>query len=142
MTTTTTDTATRWLPDHVTIDGDPTFPAEIDTTTRWNGWACPRFTREVAERVMVMVTADGSTWRWDGDVLVLTMLDADEPERWEPDADGRYHVGSWSWVWTEAWSCPAVCFPAGDDLGERCGLPDDGHATHDANGRTWTAPIL
>jgi hypothetical protein len=140
------------------------FPAQIDQTTRWNGWACPRFTKDVAEQIAVAscaqhsyvtpshallsVSADsyrcacgggwdkilpehaGSgpafaaqhianaqpagqalafdpdyiAWRWVGEVLELdsnpAVTDA-YTERWEADADGFYHVGSWAWCWSE-----------------------------------------
>lgn len=97
------------------------FDAEIDTTTRWNGWACPRFTREVAQKVAEQsvepiplesgegsLPSDYSSWRWDGDVLELVrnveVHGDSDPQRWEPDDHRRYHVGSWSWTWSESTS--------------------------------------
>jgi hypothetical protein len=86
------------------------FVGVVDTGQRWNGWACPRFRRAVAEDIArsVVEPADLSSdraWRWDGDELVLTrkenIEDAGE-ERWSPDEDGWYHLGSWAWCWTES----------------------------------------
>jgi hypothetical protein len=100
-----------FVPARLTLDYDArVFLGEVDVIQRWNGWACPRFTRAVAEDIAkaVMEPADLSSyraWRWDGDDLVLTaneaIVDAGE-ERWSPDGDGWYHLGSWAWCWMEA----------------------------------------
>lgn len=90
---------------------------------RWNGWACPSFDRANTERLAASLNRaaeqsgfdpDFYTARWEGDVLVLTlpqnMQDGDGPERYAPDEDGLYNVGSWGWVWDD------LDFPAGIDL--------------------------
>lgn len=93
------------------------FDAEIDAETRWNGFACPRFTRGVAEEVAKQSTrpikyeghpdlpAEYQGWRWDGDVLVMQrnpeVCDDSDEESWGPDKDRMYHVGSWAWTWYE-----------------------------------------
>jgi hypothetical protein len=90
-------------------DDDPAFPALVGRD-RWNGWACPRFRREVAEVVAAWTNElrrrdpDGSELAyWDGDDLVL--LDAlcnggCVAERVEPDREGRYGIGGWRWTWS------------------------------------------
>lgn len=97
---------------------DPMTPQEIFTgwhhsDIRWNGWATPAFDREVAEKVIAWVAKgyEGydeppTTFAWDGDVLVMSNHEYEddegwEPERIEPDADGRYGIGAFSWVWSE-----------------------------------------
>ena len=87
---------------------------------RWNGWiACPLFTREVAEQVVKLLSADsrnpdGTPYveqddpQWDGDTLVMHNLmwrdeEPDyEPELIEPDDNGRYAIGGYSYCWFEA----------------------------------------
>ena len=76
----------------------------------WNGWECPRFTKETAEHIAkrMVATPDVSitSWRWDGDTLITVEEephhdgDIDE-DHWRPDPEGRYHLGSWSWTWQE-----------------------------------------
>jgi hypothetical protein len=102
-----------WAPGTVTLwmglrDGRyPQYAAEIDQRQRWNGFACPRFTREVAEQVAIDSCNGGDykAWRWDGDVLVLVpdeeISGYTEEDRWAPDDTGKYHVGSWQWCWDE-----------------------------------------
>lgn len=91
---------------HVTTDGTQTFRAIYDETLRWNGWiAAPRFERSEVER-MPAWAAEGHTFTWDGDVLLLGTNDyADEPgyapERIEPNDDGTYCVGGFAWTWYE-----------------------------------------
>lgn len=93
------------------------YPAEISQVFRWKGHACPRFTRQVAEQIAEDATTpiqlgdqtlppDYTSWYWDGDVLVLEnnrdLIDYGPDseaylERYEPDQDGKYHVGDWEW---------------------------------------------
>lgn len=94
---------------NVTIDGVTVFRATYDPALRWNGWlGAPAFDRAEVERVIEWAK-DDNTFAWDGDVLVHTENDyaADdpegyEPERIEPDAEGRYSVGGFNWCWSEA----------------------------------------
>jgi hypothetical protein len=90
----------------VTIDGMLTVTASYDPTDRWNGFiTTPYVTREQAERIAAWLRGDPGEMQhihFDGDVLVLTTLEDEEPEqeRVEP-VDGLYPVG-FGWVWTEA----------------------------------------
>ena len=101
--------ADRWRPAVVGItDVIPDVPCEIDTAWRWNGFACPRFTREVAEVVAEASATKGDyiAWRWEGEAMVLVRPAdpyepeaGDEEETYAPDADGRYHLGANCWTW-------------------------------------------
>jgi hypothetical protein len=78
------------------------FVAEVLRDRRWNGWACPRFTREQAQQI-AEASPDHGAWSWEGDVLVcVDSSGVAEPERWEPDADGKYAVGAFAWIWDSA----------------------------------------
>lgn len=86
------------------------FVAEVLEDYRWNGWACPRFSREQAQAIAA-AASDYGDWSWDGEVLrcVLSELQVgtdDNGERfreaWAPDAQGKYAVGSMSWTWDSA----------------------------------------
>lgn len=70
------------------------FPAEVLADT-WNGWACPRFTREVAEQIVEVcnLTEDMPTFTFDGPAIV------GDGERYMPDQDGLYGLGAFAWTW-------------------------------------------
>lgn len=97
-------------PQQTTFTGDWMLDLELGPypgllAGRWNGWAVPLFTREVAERVVAdqekLRAGDPDVPRleWDGDVIVLTDPQyPDEPTRVEPTADGEYDMGlGWCW---------------------------------------------
>lgn len=94
-----------WHDGIVTI-GRVKYPAQINIQ-RWNGWAAPRFTREVAEQVAIDAARDGdySDWGWEDDVLVIVSENNPHIDDvrlvYAPDQDGLYHVGSWEWTWEE-----------------------------------------
>ncbi|WP_147339713.1 hypothetical protein [Actinomadura spongiicola] len=105
-----------WAKAYVTIDGHDVFPAQVATWTSWNGAACPRFTRQVVERVVEAVTKtkqrapyeDAEELFWDGDVIICRVPGTEgqegyEPERIEPDHDGMYAIGWKAWTWSEVW---------------------------------------
>lgn len=91
----------------ITIDDLTTFRATYDPAIRWNGWlGAPAFDRSEVERIIAW--AEGSTFTWDGDVLIHSEDDyaaedpeGYKPERIEPDENGRYTVGAFNWVWSE-----------------------------------------
>ncbi|WP_410646252.1 hypothetical protein [Amycolatopsis sp. cmx-4-54] len=87
-------------------DWNPQFPALV-ADELWNGAAIPRFRLEVAELVVDWINdthakyPDGSARaHWDGDTVVLTHSDPGyDPDRVEPDDEGRYGIGARAWVW-------------------------------------------
>jgi hypothetical protein len=102
---------TRWIPAHVAIDTvlGP-YPAQVAAGEHWNGWAVPRFTREVVERIAADTHALAE--RLDPDTVVLVRLRGrraelvTDPGTGEeaiktvtPDADGRYAIGARAWTW-------------------------------------------
>lgn len=89
----------------VTIDGMIVAEGHYDPAARWNTWIVPVFDRAEAERIAAWSNAEdpeNTLFHWDGDVLVYAELNYSdsEPERIEPDADGRYAVGGGSWIWS------------------------------------------
>lgn len=60
-----------WHRGHYDMDGmDGPFPG-FDCGRRWNGWSCPSFTKEVAERVLAAFVGDNLypfiVWRYDAE---------------------------------------------------------------------------
>lgn len=105
----------RYQPVLVSWDGDerePAFTAMHDPAQRWNGWACPLFTRGAVLRLIAhMDSLDDDTadrLAFDGDVLVTTWprdawFDGQTGSRTEPvDIAGRLYwpVGD-GWTWHE-----------------------------------------
>ncbi len=87
----------------VTVDDSRAYPAQSIAETRWNGFACPFFTRETVERIARDFTRDEFAPRvsFDSDALVLTYPEySDEPERIEPSPDGTYALGAFKWCWS------------------------------------------
>ncbi len=93
------------------------FNAWLRDGEHWNGWACPHFEREEADRLLAAQRAAGFHGRYDPerDAYVFPHgfddpdYDPNDPE-WarEPDwvfegmeLDGRhvYPIGSWAWTW-------------------------------------------
>ena len=83
----------------------------IDLGDKWNGWACPAFTKEVADDIAAVTNkcsdelgcmeffndANGGCYVWyDGD---------GEIERFEAviiDGNVCYPIGAYSWIWEVA----------------------------------------
>ena len=88
---------------------EKSYNGEILNETRWNGWVCPRFTREVAEQYVAdhmalnVLTDDDPRLVWEGDTIVIKHHPSSEwdDEIIEPDADGMYAIGAFSWCWSE-----------------------------------------
>jgi hypothetical protein len=117
-----------WTKAYVTVTGLGVYPAEV-ARVQWNGWACPRFTRQTAENIVADVAENNTKpWHdcddrlsWDGDVIVrYEPAFADEegyqPERLEPDSNGMYGIGAFEWVWQEAWCQGEIHEGEPDDL--------------------------
>ena len=81
-----------------------------DPTVLWNGWNCPYFTKEVADKIVDYLDAPAATvlrYDEDNDVYVYKYnLGEDETDYYEPieiiAPDGIrkvYPIGSWFWTW-------------------------------------------
>lgn len=100
-----------WRPAVVRIAGahGGPYPCQIGPR-HWNGWAKPRFTRDVVARLVADI---GEQWRRDGehpDSLparlleggdVLLLHDEGVREVVAPDDDDMYAVGAGAWTWDE-----------------------------------------
>lgn len=77
----------------------------------WNGWECPWFTKEVADRMIDDLNKDGvlSTYNTEADSYTVNFEDLDTTDIFEgrdmETVDGTLHlypIGAWCWVWDEA----------------------------------------
>ncbi len=91
-----------------TLTGDEQFTGWHRPDVRWNGWATPTFDRSEAERIVAWTnTPDGAsdteTFSWHGDRIVSRYEDMGNVDvsYIDADADGRYPIGSFGWVWSE-----------------------------------------
>jgi hypothetical protein len=82
----------------------------------WNGFACPRFTKEVAQRIADAIADSVASPSGDTDSLTydpgsdafVYLYNADEPDPF-PGADVEtvdgtlrlYGIGAWGWTWIE-----------------------------------------
>lgn len=112
----------------VTIEGEITVPGQYRTDYFWNGWLMVGLDPWATVRVLDWITsADPAvTWEWDGDVLVYRDANHDEEdveERYEPDADGLYALGSGGWVWSRGGDACRFC---GEGDNEEAGAVVDG----------------
>ena len=85
-----------------TVDGERYYPGWHDPSVRWNGWACPRFARDTAIQIAKDATVqegDSYTVSDDGKAIITYMEGSGEPERFEVDDDGLFHIGASSWTW-------------------------------------------
>lgn len=64
----------------------------------WNGWSCPRFTKEMALEILKLTHTQ---YYFINDVLIYTLEGEEESERLEQNEDGTYSLGAWSWTWSE-----------------------------------------
>ena len=91
----------------VGLDGFVSVRAEYNPDERWNGWLCPRMSRDSAVQVLDMLIAEAPddppySYEFEGDVLTLVdqQNPHEPPERIEPDHKGLYALGAGSWVWS------------------------------------------
>ena len=101
-----------WRPDLFSLEGSGTTWGYTNGR-RWNGWACPLFTRKTIEYLMEAFMGHGGqefySWEWDGDTLLFWQMEyRDEgPVRFEPVTitdDGKtFPVWSFAdgWCWDE-----------------------------------------
>lgn len=71
---------------------------------RWNGWAVPYFTKEVADKLAIKLTNQGEHTVYDEerDAYIVTFDELEEPEVFPAeDIDGMklYSIGGCSWCW-------------------------------------------
>ena len=109
----------------VSIDTDylDALPCLVDSSERWNGWACPFFGRVAADRIVRTVENDDYTRIfWDGDTVVVVSNPGDPTDEYVDRIDGtvidgvRYWpIGAYSWTWSvdrrdmvEAYTDPAA----------------------------------
>lgn len=85
------------------IDGGERFWGYHDPDERWNGWATPRFLREVAGLIVDWVNSSepGTAW-WEGETLHCLGGDGEYVEQILPDDLGLYRFGGWIWLETQA----------------------------------------
>jgi hypothetical protein len=69
--------------------------------TLWNGWQCPRFTFENAQKIAKYFDNDFLSYDKDKDVF-YTKWEDEESEVFEPvliDGKKFYPIGAFSWCW-------------------------------------------
>lgn len=97
----------------VTLWGNEFFEA-YSTGETWNGWKCPYFTKEVADKLMTYLLKEGAMEKAyydaekDAYVLHVADADADEIEVWESEITKIndeiikvYPIGVFSWCWSK-----------------------------------------
>ena len=77
----------------------------------WNGWACPYFLQEVAEKVLAESEANGYSWEYEEAQDAYVVRNENDPVDYEPEifegieisVEGNrttvYPIGAYSWVW-------------------------------------------
>ncbi len=87
----------------VSIDDFGPFPAYVDRRERWNGWACPAFSREVVDLIIAHVMRDldkyeGDEFRWDPDnETVLLQISGTYNSDGNPLYDNRNYTSGRRW---------------------------------------------
>jgi hypothetical protein len=127
----------------VSINDSPGVDCWLDPHDRWNGWACPFFTREQLPALFAMIETDGEMkGRLDDDGVVRIVsadYGEDEPEDYEAtvvDEVEMWAVGAWAWVWqidSMGIACP--------DCGAVPDEPYVGHHSCPSCGRTFTIAV-
>ena len=77
----------------------------------WNGWACPYFPKDVADRLLELINNDGFNDAWYNETADAYYVKPeggydDEVEEFTGqviECDGEKHkvyaIGAWSWTW-------------------------------------------
>ncbi|GAB4523355.1 MAG: hypothetical protein OHK0046_36950 [Anaerolineae bacterium] len=81
----------------------------------WNGWACPFFEREEAEKVLSASEANGYRWEHNAVDDTYIVRHVDDPADYEAEIISpvtiqvndigtikAYAIGAYSWTWQEA----------------------------------------
>ena len=87
------------------INDGPIYDGYTDRD-HWNGWACPYFTREVAEQIAREVNDGDCTMCYDkaNDAFVYKEYGEEETNIFKgKDIQGKhlYPVGAYSWIWDD-----------------------------------------
>lgn len=103
----------------LTIEGFLYARAAFLSPQRWNGWACPYFTREQTDdlirhsHLLVYPVTDKPVLEWRGenvgDLDTERQYPEDGPSEFTPmqiDGATYWTIGSWGWVWHEATTGP------------------------------------
>lgn len=92
---------------NVYIEAFGTFPALTQEGVYWNGFECPYFTKEVADKIMESVNKYGDTISMSYDKeedAYIYFEEGHENERFpsmEVEGQKYYAIGAFSWTWTE-----------------------------------------
>jgi hypothetical protein len=79
--------------------GDPLFWGYHDPARRWNGWAVPRFCREVAMLIVEWLNESEPDMAWQtGRTLAVRDADRTYVDMIEPDQLGLYQFDGWVWL--------------------------------------------
>ncbi len=85
------------------------FPCILDEDERWNGWACPAFTKDQAMLWLkyqnINAKTQGGMFRCEYDPQRNAFIAHDdenmpgEPQIFEADENGLYQIGAYCWTW-------------------------------------------
>ena len=68
----------------------------------WNGWSCPSFEKKVVISILEqMKKFDKLEYHFVNDTLIYKLENDEEEETLNPNEDGLYSLGAWSWCWSE-----------------------------------------
>jgi hypothetical protein len=98
------------------LGGPPYYPGYSDDRSRWNGWECPYFTKEIAIKILDKVTRQSRHDGYDAQYMYAKNRDAfilqdssyssessvifDGETYQTPDGPKKlYSIGGWMWTW-------------------------------------------
>lgn len=79
--------------------------------TDWNGFACPYFERQVAEKILKASEENGFVWSYNLDMDSFEVRSSMDPVNYEPEMFAAqeisinresikvYPIGAYSWIW-------------------------------------------
>lgn len=94
-----------------TIDVSEKYYEGYTDNRLWNGWECPWFTKEVADKMIDDLNKEGVKSKYDTetDTYIVNFEDLDTIDEFEgydvETVDGVQHlypIGAWCWIWDEA----------------------------------------
>lgn len=82
------------------------YEAFIPPFARWNGWVCPAFTRQTADRLMedLLATGDFLIARFEPgqNAYIVQARDDSGPSIYQADGLHLYPIGAFGWTWEES----------------------------------------